>query len=113
MPEIARIIGREAKVNESGLFFIIPNPCYLTNLAKISIKSIDKIAHVCYTENKLNNKTKRKTNMAINTYKIPFQYFNNEAGTVSPTEISDETAERIKNSRIGAKVLGASTGRYL
>ena len=51
--------------------------------------------------------------MAINTYKIPFQYFNNEAGTVSPTEISDETAERIKNSRIGAKVLGASTGRYL
>ena len=50
--------------------------------------------------------------MAINTYKIPFQYFNNEADLVSPAEISEESAERIKNSRIGAKVSGIFTGRY-
>lgn len=50
--------------------------------------------------------------MAINTFKIPYQYYNNEADLVSPAEISAESIDRIKNSKIGAKVSRIFFGRY-
>ena len=42
----------------------------------------------------------------INTYKIPFEYYNGEGTYVSPAEVSEETIDRIKARRIGAKILG-------
>ena len=37
-------------------------PAYLTNRDNFSINTIDKITNVCYTQNKLENKTKILTN---------------------------------------------------
>ena len=37
-------------------------PVYLTDLDILSINTIDKITHVCYTQNKLENKTNILTN---------------------------------------------------
>ena len=44
--------------------------------------------------------------MAINTFKIPtnYQYYSGEANYVSPAEVNDETLEKIKNRKIGAKI---------
>ena len=44
----------------------------------------------------------------IETYKIPFEYYNGEGSYVSPAEMSSETAARIRarNRKIGNKILG-------
>ena len=85
-------------------------------MSKFSIKSIDKIAQVCYTEIKLENKTniltnnkiktkinknKKGNNMATNTYQIPkLEYYDKEADYVPPTEVSKEAIEKIKSRNI-------------
>ena len=43
-------------------FLYIFTPVNLTNHHILSINTIDKITHVCYTQNKLENKTNILTN---------------------------------------------------
>ena len=70
---------------------------------------------MCYTKNKLENKTNILTNKTkIKTKKekqmadAEFIYYNGEENFVSPAEMSSETAARIRarNRRIGHEVLG-------
>ena len=42
----------------------------------------------------------------INTFKIPFQAYNNEAEYIAPEKVSKESISRIKAARIGHKILG-------
>lgn len=67
---------------------------------------------MCYTQNKLENKTNILTNKNkkenkmtnINTYKIPFQTYNDEAGfRIDPDKVSKESIAKIKarNIRLG------------
>ncbi len=42
----------------------------------------------------------------IETFRIPYEYYNGEGTYVSPAEVSTETIDRIKARKIGAKILG-------
>ena len=104
----------------------------------LSINTIDKIAHVCYTqiklENKINiltnnnkNKNKRKTKMT-ETIKLPtkvidsdwkddidYQPYEDEAKYISPEKVESATAEQAKrrNIKIGRIALFGKNEKFL
>ena len=94
----------------------------MTNLGILSINTIDKITHVCYTQNKLEHKTniltnnknkkQRKTKMT-ETIKLPtkvinadwkddvdYQPYANEAEYIQPQKVETATAEQAKRRNI-------------
>ena len=90
----------------------------MTNSIDIAINTIDKIAHVCYNENKLENKTNILTNNKINKEtnmkqaqrlimidepedpgseeNIDYEPFKSEKSYISPDEVGEEVIDRIR-----------------
>ena len=89
----------------------------MTKYRNITINTIDKIAHVCYNENKLENKTNILTNNKINKEtnmkqaqrlimidepedpgseeNLDYEPFRGEKNYISPDEVGEEVIDRM------------------
>ena len=115
--------ARSQPLTKISLIFFAATPGDLTKCNILSIKGIDKINQVCYTQNKLENKTNILTNnknkqephkmSQTQTIKLPnqvvdsdwkddidYEAYEDEKTYISPDKIKKEAIAKIKKSSI-------------